>query len=91
MDWQFAPYERSDFKPFAELPPKPQKFDEMVEYAKKLSEGIDFVRADFYEINGTVYFSELTFFPCGGFMPFKNMEHDIEIGEMLHLSGREEK
>lgn len=86
LDWQFAPYERSDYKPLKELPKKPVNFDQMVEFAKILSEGIDFLRVDLYEINDKVYFSELTFSPAAGFMPFKNPEHDIEVGQMLKLS-----
>lgn len=91
LDWEFAPYERSDFRPFDKLPPKPKCFDQMLEFAAKLSDGTDFLRVDLYEINGQVYFSELTFFPCGGLMPFKDMKHDEEIGEMLHLTGMNDK
>ncbi|MCQ2354285.1 MAG: glycosyl transferase [Clostridia bacterium] len=85
LDWNFAPYERSDFKPFEELPEKPSRFDDMIEMSRKLAEGKRFVRVDLYQIGNEVFFSELTFFPCGGMMPFRNPEHDKEIGEMLHL------
>lgn len=88
MDWQFAPYERSDFRPFTQLPKKPGRFDEMITLARKLSENVPFLRVDFYEINGSVYFSELTFSPCAGFMPFKDPAHDVEIGNMLVLPER---
>ncbi len=84
-DWQFAPYKRTDYKPLNVLPAKPKNFDYMLEIASKLSEGIPFLRVDLYEINGEMYFSELTFSPCSGFMPFENSEHDIEIGNMLVL------
>lgn len=86
MNFQFAPYQRSDFKPFETLPNKPKNFEKMAALASALSTNIDFLRVDLYEINGNVYFSELTFSPCSGYMPFKNMEHDSEIGNMLHLS-----
>jgi hypothetical protein len=85
MDWQFAPYERSDFKPFDTLPPKPIGFGKMVEFCKILSKGHNFLRVDLYQIGDEVYFSELTFTPSGGFMPFKNPEHDLLIGKILHL------
>lgn len=88
LDWQFAPYERCDYRPLTELPKKPENFDKMVEFAAKLSTGIDFLRVDLYEINGKLYFSELTFSPCAGFMPFRNPEHDLEVGEMLTLPER---
>ena len=86
LDWSFAPYERVDFAPFMVLPIKPNQYENMIKIAKTLSSYIPFIRVDLYEIDNIVYFSELTFFPCGGFMPFKNSEHDIEVGKMLKLT-----
>jgi hypothetical protein len=63
----------------------PTKFDEMVEYAKKLSEPFKFVRVDFYEINGTVYLGELTFTPGANYFRYKNHEDEIKLGNMLNL------
>ena len=85
LDWNFAPYERSDYAPFNELPPKPTRFDEMLEYCRKLSKGHSFLRVDLYQINDVVYFSELTFSPCAGMMPFKDPEHDKVVGDMIKL------
>ncbi len=85
MDWTFAPYQRTDYKPLSELPEKPETFDEMVEFCKILSKDIPFLRVDLYQISGKVYFSELTFFPGSGMTKFRNPEHDIEIGKMLTL------
>ena len=65
--------------------PKPTKFDEMVKIAKSLSGGHPFLRVDLYEINNKVYFSELTFSPCGGFMPFVPEEWDAKLGEMVNI------
>lgn len=86
LDWQFAPYERMDYKPLSVLPPKPKNLEKMTEIARVLCQGMDFLRVDMYEINGKVYFSELTFSPCAGFMPFKEPEYDMEIGQMLTLT-----
>ena len=88
LDWQFAPFRRSDFRPFEQLPSKPKKFDEMIQICKKLSEGLPFVRVDLYEINEIVYFSELTFYPCNGSMPFYPQEWDLKTGEMLTLPNK---
>lgn len=46
---------------------KPKNLDKMFESAEKLSKGIPFVRVDFYESNGKMYFGELTFYPSSGF------------------------
>ncbi|MDD6250787.1 MAG: ATP-grasp fold amidoligase family protein [Bacillales bacterium] len=85
LNWQFAPYERSDYKPFEKLPKQPACFEQMIQIAKILSKEMPFLRVDLYEINNKVYFSELTFYPCAGAMPFKNDDHDLELGNMIHL------
>ena len=71
--------------PFELLPKKPTCLDEMIQISKKLSAGIPFVRVDLYEVCSKVYFSEMTFFPCSGLMPFKEIEDDYEIGNYLVL------
>lgn len=64
---------------------KPKNFEQMKECAKKLSEDFKFVRVDFYEINGKIYFGELTFIPAAAYIKYKNDKVDFEIGEMLRL------
>lgn len=85
LDWSIAPYERVDYQSFSELPEKPSEFETMIEISKQLSKDLLFLRVDLYQINGKVYFSELTFFPCSGFIPFKSSESDYQLGRMLHL------
>ena len=41
--------------------PKPKNLDKMIEYAKILSKDFLEVRTDFYNIDGKIYFGELTF------------------------------
>ena len=70
---------------------KPINLEEMLEYAKKLSKGIPFLRTDFYSINGKIYFSELTFFPGGGMRPYTE-KYDNILGDWIVLpEGKEEK
>jgi len=45
---------------------KPKSLDKMFDYASKLSKGFPFVRVDLYNINGKIYFGELTFTPYAG-------------------------
>lgn len=67
------------------MPQKPEKFEEMKMLAKKLSKGYPHVRVDFYEVNGKVYFGELTFFHWSGLMPFEPEKWDYEFGSWLSL------
>lgn len=85
MDWQFAPFGRTDFAPFEELPPKPSMFDEMIKIANKLSEGHPFLRVDLYQINKQIYFGELTLYPCSGIMPFYPAKYDNYLGDLIKL------
>lgn len=85
LDWQFAPFGRSDYKAFEKLPKRPVNLSEMIELAKTLSKGLPFLRVDLYEIKGKVFFSELTLSPCSGMMPFSPREWDERLGLELRL------
>ena len=58
----------------------------MLEITKVLFKDIPFLRVDLYEINGKIYFGELTFTPCAGMMPFDPPEADLEVGKMVDIS-----
>lgn len=70
------------------LPQKPVCFDEMKVLAAKLSKGIPHVRVDFYEVNGKVYFGEMTFFHWSGFTPFVPEEWDYKFGSWIKLPNK---
>ncbi len=59
---------------------KPAEFELMKELASKLSKNFKFIRVDFFDIHGKVYFGELTFFDHAGFLPFEDEEWDKKIG-----------
>jgi len=70
----------------AKVPPeKPKQFELMKELTKKLAKDIPFVRVDLYEVDGKVYFGELTFFHFSGFVPFEPEEWDYRLGSWLTL------
>lgn len=87
-DWSPSYIKRSDIRSSETLPPKPIPLGEMLSLAKKLSKGICFARIDLYEINGNVYFSEITFFPSSGLLPFDSKQTDLKIGGLLKLPQR---
>lgn len=84
-EWEKAPFGRTDYKEFEKLPEKPQHFQDMIKLTRILSEKMPFLRVDLYEINNQIYFGELTFHPCSGFMPFKPEEWDEKLGELISL------
>lgn len=72
--------------PNSEIPPKkPGSFEDMKKLAEKLSKGIPYVRVDFYDINGKIYFGEMTFFHMSGLAPYVPEEWDYKFGDLLKL------
>lgn len=64
---------------------KPECLEEIIECAEKLTQNVPFLRGDFYEINGKVYFSELTFYSDGGMASFRPEDWNIKLGEYIKL------
>lgn len=65
--------------------PLPRLRDEMVSYAGILSKGFRFVRVDFYESEGRVYFGEMTFTPGGGRLPILTARGLHDLGAIIEL------
>lgn len=67
--------------PEGELQPAPQNFDEMKDLAAQLSAEFPFVRVDLYNVQGKIYFGELTFYPSSGYGKFHPDEFDQKLGD----------
>ena len=83
LDWTFE-----DYPDFPYHVPKPKELAKMIDLASELSSGYNYVRVDLYNINGQIYFGEMTFTPASGIYPYKGMwtkSRDIELGNMLTL------
>lgn len=87
-NWNLMPFERPNSPNSDTIIPKPKKFDKMIEFAEKLSKDKLFVRVDFYEINGQLYFGEITFYPGAGFEKFKPESYDYLLGSWIELPSK---
>lgn len=68
---------------FAEtLPERPQNLDEMIDVARKLAAGFEFVRIDLYNVDGRIYFGEITHNPGGGLVRLQPRAFDRALGEL---------
>lgn len=95
-DYNLLPYCRKDFKPITEQLEKPANYNKMLELAEKLAEGFAHVRVDFYNIDGDIYFGEMTFTTGNGRGFFEPEEFDYILGEqwlkyLPEVNGMEEK
>lgn len=83
-DWKKLPFTRHYPASEKEIP-MPKLYQDMIRLSEELSKGIPYVRSDFYETNGKLYFGELTFFPGSGFEEFTPEEWDIKLGQLIKL------
>ena len=83
-EWNHLPFTRH--YPSADVPPEaPERLRDMVAMAERLSEGMPFVRVDFYEVAGQYYFGEMTLYPGSGMEEFDPERWDGELGSWIEL------
>ena len=63
----------------------PSNYVKMIELAEKIAQGKRFVRVDFYNVNGRIFFGEITFYPAGGMGEFTSDGWDETLGTWLKL------
>ncbi|PEZ33663.1 glycosyl transferase [Bacillus thuringiensis] len=84
LEWEIMPFERRYPNSGIKLE-KPKNYEKMIKLSELLSREIPFVRVDFYEINGKMYFGELTFYPGSGFEEFTPESYDELLGSWIDL------
>ena len=65
---------------------RPENLEEMLRVAEKLSEDFPYVRVDLYNVDGKVYFGELTFYPWSGYVQYTPDEWDYKFAEDFELT-----
>ncbi|HEY0811744.1 MAG TPA: ATP-grasp fold amidoligase family protein [Pseudonocardia sp.] len=80
-----------DWHPFAvegtfdaadDLPPQPPGYEKMVELAERLAADFAFARIDLYNVDGRIYFGEITHNPGGGLVRLRPRAFDRALGEL---------
>ena len=87
IDW--TPFDGSQFNGWKKTDyelEKPRNWERMVRIAEALGKIFPFVRVDLYNINGKIYFSELTFTPAKGTLILDDDQCDFEMGKWLDIS-----
>ena len=83
--YQPLPVTRVGDEPAGALPEKPERFEEMVHIAEKISSPFPHVRVDLYYIQDRIRFGELTFFNASGYMLYEPDHFDELIGRLFLL------
>lgn len=88
LDWNAHPEYcvfTSEYR-HGKLLPRPKNLEEMLDVARKLSVGFPILRVDMYNIDGRIYFGELTFTSQGGMMDFYSQDFLHLLGEKADIS-----
>ncbi len=69
----------------------PKNYREMIDLAERISKDLPFVRVDFYDVRGRIYFGEITFYPAAGLGRFVPDDWDRLLGSWLCLRQKRKK
>lgn len=64
----------------------PPGYETMLEIAETLAMGIDMIRVDLYNVDGRIYFGEMTCYPGGGMIPFDPRSEDFAWGAKWNMA-----
>jgi hypothetical protein len=81
MEWNLQPWGQAKKNTEREIP-KPTNFEMMITLAEKLATGFSHVRVDLYNVNGKIYFGELTFTNGSGYDLIYPREYDNHLGSL---------
>ena len=87
MDWNLMPFVglNTSAGNCDSVAVKPKNLDVMIDIAAKLSVNIPFARIDLYNIDGVIYFGEITFYPNSGFGTFRPESWNEKLGELIQI------
>lgn len=86
-DWDYLDVFNAHYPHNPVLESRPEDLDEMLRIAGVLSKNIPHVRTDFYDIDGRIYFGEMTLYHGSGFDSFTPESFSAEMGSWLKLPG----
>ena len=83
FDEQWRPLKVERGKPrAAATPPCPDRLAEMIDVAQRIARGFAFCRVDLYNVEGRVYFGEITQYPSAGQQMFRPLDFDAALGDL---------
>ena len=84
LNWNELMIGKPDYRSNKELK-KPERLEEMINLAEKLSIPFPFVRIDFYEYKGNVILGEMTFTPAANCAQYYTKDGNLFLGDMLEI------
>lgn len=86
-EWERLPFSMYNPQPEKEVP-RPPQLKKMIALAEALAHPVHYVRVDLFNVDGRIYFGELTFTPNNGDAKFDPPEYDLYYGKKFTLDWR---
>lgn len=86
LEWELQPWNQYTYGNSKDSIPKPKNFEKMVEIATTLCQGFSHVRVDLYNVDGVIYFGEMTFTNGCGFDRIVPDEYDYILGDLWEIN-----
>lgn len=85
LNWNLQPWNQYSYGNYLGEVSKPQNFDKMVEIAHILCQGFKHVRVDLYNVDGKIYFGEMTFTNGSGYEKITPESYNLMLGDMIPI------
>lgn len=89
FNWDIC-HHSTNYPPLTSHNEIPQNLRKMICLSTQLSKKFAFVRVDFYEVKGKIYFGEMTFTPQSGVGKWTSKEIEILYGDLITLPKNKE-
>lgn len=85
LNWNLQPWRQFTYKNTDKPLLKPKNFEKMLLIVNELCQGFDQVRVDLYNVDGKIYFGEMTFTNGKGYELIIPSEYNDMLGSLWHL------
>jgi len=83
--WKFQPFNMTNCRN-TKLVDRPKNLKKMLDISKKLSKGLPYARIDLYNLDGRIYFGEVTLCPANGMDNFDPPKYEKIFGDMIDIN-----
>lgn len=84
-NWVLQPWNQRDYGNYEGVVDRPENFSKMWEIAHILCQGFRHVRVDLYNVDGRIYFGEMTFTNGSGYEGIFPTQYEYVIGDLIPL------
>ena len=82
INWNLQKWNQFNYSNSKKKLEKPKNYDKMINIAAKLSKDFPHVRVDLYNVDGKIYFGEMTFTNGKGYETINPEKYDKQLGDL---------